>query len=199
MTISVPDTVFASRPRHAPLQARPCASALMIADEAGSAALLSLAKLAPELMPRSTILICSGSDATAAIRDLQPARLVEIGARTELPAALRGLLAEARMGLQAYIAGAEDLIDQAVAVLQTAGLPPGAIQTERRGSPARRMQCVHCKAITEGVTSDPYCCPGCSRSLYVRDHFSRRLGAYQGVCVDAETPGIVPEAQEISQ
>ena len=40
-------------------------------------------------------------------------------------------------------------------------------------------------------------CPGCGRSLFVRDHFSRRLGAFQGVCVDAETPGDVPEAVEI--
>ena len=35
------------------------------------------------------------------------------------------------------------------------------------------------------------------RALFVRDHFSRRLGAFQGVCIDAETPGDVPEPVEI--
>ena len=44
---------------------------------------------------------------------------------------------------------------------------------------------------------DPYTCPGCGRALFVRDHFSRRLGAFQGVCIDAETPGEVPEPVEI--
>lgn len=195
MTIAPSASLFASRPRHAPLQARPCTSALMIADEPGIAALLSLTAAAPDLMSRSTMLICA-ADADA-IRALRPARLVEIGSPAELPAALTALFADARMGLQVHIAGGEALINQALALVQAAGLPAGAIQTEHRGSPARRMQCVHCKTIAEGITTDPYDCPGCGRSLFVRDHFSRRLGAYQGVCVDAETPGILPEVQEI--
>jgi hypothetical protein len=31
----------------------------------------------------------------------------------------------------------------------------------------------------------------------VRDHYSRRLAAYQGVCIDAEDPGNVPESKGI--
>lgn len=68
---------------------------------------------------------------------------------------------------------------------------------EHRGSIARRMQCVHCKGITEDVTTDPFTCAHCGLTLFVRDHFSRRLGVFQGVCVDAETPGVVPETVEI--
>ena len=32
------------------------------------------------------------------------------------------------------------------------GLPLDAVQMEHRGSIARRMQCVHCKGITDNVT-----------------------------------------------
>ena len=31
-----------------------------------------------------------------------------------------------------------------------------------------------------------------ARSLFVRDHFSRRLAAFMGVKVDAEVPGEIP-------
>jgi hypothetical protein len=34
-------------------------------------------------------------------------------------------------------------------------------------------------------------------NLLVRDHYSRRLGAFQGVCIDAEVPGELPPAEEI--
>lgn len=77
------------------------------------------------------------------------------------------------------------------------GYPYNAIQTEHRGSKARRMQCVHCKGITEDVTTDPFECSHCGLSLFVRDHYSRRLAAFQGVCVDAEDPGNVPDKVEI--
>ena len=78
-----------------------------------------------------------------------------------------------------------------------AGIPHEAIQTEHRGSVARRMQCVHCKGITEDVITDPFQCSHCGLNLFVRDHYSRRLAAYQGVCIDAEDPGNVPEPKEL--
>jgi hypothetical protein len=31
----------------------------------------------------------------------------------------------------------------------------------------------------------------------VRDHFSRRLGAFMGVMVDAEAPGEIPAIEEV--
>lgn len=189
-------TGFASRPLHAPLLARPCTAALMIADEAGASALLALAEATPELMPRTTVLLADAGVMNAALRARAPARLVETPL-AGLEPALDALLAEARMGLQVHVAGSEGLIGRAVARLLAAGLPLGAIQSEHRGSPARRMQCVHCKTIAEDITTDPYTCPGCGRALYVREHFSRRLGAFQGVCINAETPGEVPEPVEI--
>ena len=63
---------------------------------------------------------------------------------------------------------------------------------EHRGSFARRVQCVHCKGITENVALDPFQCSHCGLNLFVRDHYSRRLAAFQGVNIDAEDPGSVP-------
>lgn len=196
--ISSPATSFPSRPRYAPLAARPCRSVLMVADDAGAAALVALAEQAPELMPKATILhVQDGVSMAPALRALGPATLVELAATADLDAALDRVLADATMGLQVFLAGSEGLIGQAQARVLAAGLPPGAIQSEHRGTAARRMQCVHCKTVAENITTDPYTCPGCGRALYVRDHFSRRLGAFQGVCIDAETPGDVPEPVEI--
>ena len=87
--------------------------------------------------------------------------------------------------------------DELVIEVAAAGIPYGAVQTEHRGSLARRMQCVHCKGITEDVTTDPFVCSHCGLNLFVRDHYSRRLAAFQGVCIDAEDPGNVPEPVEL--
>ena len=69
------------------------------------------------------------------------------------------------------------------------------IQQEVAGSLARTVYCVHCRLMNEGVTTTVHRCVRCGTSLTVRDHFSRPLGAYMGVSVDAETPGDVPEPE----
>ncbi|WP_423206063.1 hypothetical protein E2974_02965 (plasmid) [Paracoccus yeei] len=195
---SPPTAPFASRPRHAPLEPRPCRSALIVTDDAGAAAVVALAERSPELIGKAVVLhVQDGFSMAPALAALNPAQLVGVASTAELPAVLDRALQGAAMGLQAFLAGSEGLIGQAQAQLLAAGLPLGAIQSEHRGTAARRMQCVHCKTIAENVTVDPYTCPGCGRALFVRDHFSRRLGAFQGVCIDAETPGDVPEPVEI--
>ncbi|MEZ2130699.1 MULTISPECIES: dimethylamine monooxygenase subunit DmmA family protein [unclassified Sinorhizobium] len=108
---------------------------------------------------------------------------------------LRGSLATARMGTQLYIAGTEGFIGQAMMVALDYGMDHASIITEHRGSLARRVQCVHCKGITEDVTHSPFACSHCGLSLLVRDHYSRRLGAFQGVNIDAEEPGSVPDPE----
>jgi DNA-directed RNA polymerase subunit RPC12/RpoP len=59
------------------------------------------------------------------------------------------------------------------------------------------VQCVHCKGITEDVTHSPFACSHCGLPLLVRDHYSRRLGAFQGVNIDAEEPGSAPDPEEL--
>lgn len=191
MTSPPQDDKIASRPRYAALEPRPCTRALMICDAEGAPAIAALLQAAPDLLPRTQILHLGPAPA------LDGATLVAVARIADLDSAIDSALAGAGMGLQAWLAGSEGLIAQATARLLAAGLGLGAIQAEHRGTAARRMQCVHCKTLAENVTTDPYTCPGCGRALYVRDHFSRRLGAFQGVCIDAETPGIVPAAVEI--
>ena len=110
---------------------------------------------------------------------------------------LRGLLATATMGTRLYAAGTEGFIGQVVALGLAHGIDHHSIPTEHRGSLARRVQCVHCKGMMEGVTASPATCAHCGVALFVRDHYSRRLGAFMGVSIDAEAPGDVPPPEEL--
>ncbi|BDA83479.1 hypothetical protein Sa4125_10210 [Aureimonas sp. SA4125] len=105
---------------------------------------------------------------------------------------LAGLLATATMGTELSVTGSENFIGQAVAVGMAHGIGHRSIATEHSGSLARRVQCVHCKGFTGGVTESPVACGHCGLMLLVRDHYSRRLGAFMGVCIDAEAPGDIP-------
>ncbi len=107
------------------------------------------------------------------------------------------VLATERMGTRLYIAGTEGFIGQAMRVALGHGLDFNSIKTEHRGSEARRVQCVHCKGITDDVTTQPVMCSHCGLSLLVRDHYSRRIGAFQGVCIDAEEPGTAPAPEVV--
>lgn len=117
--------------------------------------------------------------------------------RQTLEQALRQTLVSAHMGTRLYVAGMEGFIWAVVGIAREAGMSEDEIQMERRGSLARPVSCVHCKTTHPRVTTNIYQCPGCGLHLLVRDHFSRRLGAYQAVCVDAEAPGVLPEVEEI--
>ena len=101
------------------------------------------------------------------------------------------------MGTRLYVAGTEGFIGQAIQVAADLGIDPDSVVTEHRGSFARRVQCVHCKGITDNVTSSPCRCSHCGLALLVRDHYSRRIGAFQGVNIDAEAPGTAPPAEEL--
>ncbi|MBB4193868.1 putative RNA-binding Zn-ribbon protein involved in translation (DUF1610 family) [Rhizobium aethiopicum] len=110
---------------------------------------------------------------------------------------LKGSLATAHMGTRLYISGTEGFIGQAMLVALDYGMDHASIITEHRGSLARRVQCVHCKGITDDVTTSPFACSHCGLTLLVRDHYSRRLAAFQGVNIDAEEPGSAPEPEEL--
>jgi hypothetical protein len=101
------------------------------------------------------------------------------------------------MGLRLYLSGTEGLIGQAMQAALEAGIDHSSIQTEHRGSLARRVQCVHCKGVTEDVTTQPVTCSHCGLLLLVRDHYSRRLAAFQGVCINAEDQSEKVPAEEV--
>ncbi|WP_421696220.1 dimethylamine monooxygenase subunit DmmA family protein [Aestuariivirga sp.] len=110
---------------------------------------------------------------------------------------LNVMLGQARMGLRIYLAGTEGFIGQAMQVALNHGVDHASVHTEHRGSAARRVQCVHCKGITDNVTTSPFSCSHCGLPLLVRDHYSRRIGAFQGVNIDAEEPGTAPPPEEL--
>lgn len=185
-----------SRPVYGTLQARPGKHHLMIADAAGAEAILAIAT--PELMAGSHIIyIPRGAEYADKLRALNPAQFYEGPTYAAAVTRIQRTLERAHMGLQVYLSGTEGLMGQAQNEAMQAGIPHTAIQTEHRGSIARRMQCVHCKGITEDVETDPFVCAHCGLNLFVRDHYSRRLAAYQGVCIDAEDPGNVPTPKGI--
>jgi hypothetical protein len=191
-----------SRPQYPGLDPDPFAKHHLIACEgAGALAVEDLFRRAPnELRAHATILFATGACAPAD----HATRLQAIGAQATLLAPtvptllvrLNALLAGATMGTRLYAAGTEGFIGQAIQMALGYGMDHQSISTAHQGSLARRVQCVHCKGITEHVTTHVVSCSHCGIALQVRDHYSRRLAAFMAVSVDAEAPG-VPPAQEI--
>lgn len=111
--------------------------------------------------------------------------------------ALKTLLGEACMGTRLYLAGSESFLGSAMQVATHFDLNRDEVLREHSGTLVRRVWCVHCDTYTENVTQRVYDCPGCGLTLVVRDHYSRRLAAFQAVKADAEVPGELPEAEEL--
>jgi hypothetical protein len=111
--------------------------------------------------------------------------------------ALEALLQQANMGLRLYMVGPEDAIWQAAAMAARYGMFSAEIRLYQTGTRARPVFCVHCRAMTRGVRTNLVDCSGCGRTLFVRDHFSRRLGAYMGFQIDAEIPGDKPPVETL--
>lgn len=105
-------------------------------------------------------------------------------------------LAGAHMGTRLYVAAPEDLIWRVWNLATAQGLSREQFRSERLGSGARPVYCVHCRQVTRSVRTNIAACAGCRRQLCVREHFSRRLGAYMGFQIDAELPGELPAIHE---
>lgn len=193
------EDVLRSRPLYGTLRPQPGISHFIIADGEGGEAVAALFTAAPEIAPLAHLIYipgANGTDLTAQMQGLNAAVFRPAPSYSATRQRIQKVLGDAHMGLQVYVAGTEGLIGQVQRDAVEAGLPHDALITEQRGSLARRVQCVHCKGITENVTTDPFVCSHCGLNLFVRDHYSRRLAAFQGVCIDAEDPGDVPPAME---
>ena len=110
----------------------------------------------------------------------------------DLLARLRDRLDSARIGLRLYAAGSDTFLSDVACLADRVGMTAGELFLDRLGPPSRRVRCVHCRAMTEDVAATLIRCAGCGAMLLVRDHFSRRLGAFMGVQADAEVPGDHP-------
>lgn len=190
-----------SRPVYGTLSPQAGKHHLLVADAEGAAAILDLAKNAPaDFFAKAHIMYipgASGPEYVDALKALNPERFYEGPSFAAALPRLRQTLDAAHMGTRLYIAGSEGLIGQVMQVAAEVGVDHASIQTEQRGSLARRVQCVHCKGITENVTTQPVKCSHCGLLLLVRDHYSRRYAAFQGVCINAEDPTDIPPTEEI--
>ena len=188
-----------SRPVYSQLQAQQGGTHMFIADAEGALAILAVAEQNSVIFKHAQILFIPkhASSLVPQLEALNPKSLFVCPSYESALPKIKHLLQQAKMGLTVYLTGTESLIGQAQNEAMQAGIPHQSIQTEHRGSTARRMQCVHCKGITEDVTTDPFVCSHCQLNLFVRDHYSRRLAAFQGVCIDAEDPGNVPSPVEL--
>ena len=198
MNLTTVSNPILSRPRYGVLAVRQGSGHLMVADGDGAGAIVDLA-LNPAVLAATHIIYVPGDngvDRAAELQALGAGQFIRCPTfQTALPR-LQKVLADAHMGLQIYASGTEGLMGQVQREVVAAGLPHTALQMEHRGSLARRVQCVHCKGITENVSLDPFQCSHCGLNLLVRDHYSRRIAAFQGVNIDAEDPGSVPASVE---
>ncbi|CAN7742568.1 dimethylamine monooxygenase subunit DmmA family protein [Rhizobium sp. LjRoot258] len=192
-----------SRPVYKGLSIQPHARRHIFAleGEGADALLTQMTALDEMILSRSEILyVARGSQAKGhdeTLRRLSADMFFTAPTIATLLFRLKRSLSTAHMGTRLYIAGTEGFIGQAMIVALDCGMDHASIITEHRGSLARRVQCVHCKGITEDVSHSPFVCSHCGLPLLVRDHYSRRLGAFQGVNIDAEEPGSAADPEEL--
>jgi hypothetical protein len=191
-----------SRPVYGVLAPRAGAFHLIAADGEGAEAvcdMINAADPAMAILPRAHILYTAGPNGTDQWHKLETLGAKQAQKAASIPTLLFRLarvLQDAPMSTQIYLAGTEGLMGQAERDIMALGFPHNDIQKEHRGSTVRRVQCVHCKGITENVKIDPFPCSHCGLHLFVRDHYSRRLAAFQGVNIDAEDKGQIPPSVE---
>ncbi|CAN0626014.1 dimethylamine monooxygenase subunit C [Burkholderia multivorans] len=165
------------------------------------------APLQPCTVARSHLVVAQGKalDAARALVDAlagQPgaALLVTLGnlQATGLPTVfhasldaleddVRRRLNESAVGVRLYVCGDEAFVWHIRRVAQAAGMLPDEVVATVSGL-RRTVYCVHCGASHAHAAHDEVTCPSCDVRLSVRQHFSARLGAYLGVCADADRP-----------
>ena len=191
-----------SRPQYPGL--RPMENAkrhLIAADGDGAKSVLRLfASASADFAAKAEILYVVNSPAAeghaASLEGLGASRFSEFPSGDALLQELDGILSQATMGARLYAAGTEGFMGRLTRLAIDHGIDHKSVLTEHSGSLARRVQCVHCKGFTENVTVTIFECGHCGNLLLVRDHYSRRLAAFQGVCANAEDPSSRPQAEE---
>jgi predicted RNA-binding Zn-ribbon protein involved in translation (DUF1610 family) len=192
-----------SRPQYTGLAPAPHARRHIVAAQGeGAEAVLALFGIAPADFAGKAHLLYAATGGSA---DRQTGALDGLGADRcdcftsddDLLVALGGALAAATMGTRLYAAGTEGFVGRVIQLGVDRGIDHRSVITEHKGSLARRVQCVHCKGFTENVTASIFECRHCGNLLFVRDHYSRRLAAFQGVCVNAEDRASRPQAEEV--
>ena len=195
-------TGIKSKPVYAPLQADIRGRYhLMLGLGVGGDPLLrviaEMQSVAPRALEQTRVLYVPETGTAQTIAQFKAA-IADVRAYEGAPALLqefKDLLGRSLMGTRLYVAGPESFIGLAMKIALEFNLNKDEIRAEECGTLARRVYCVHCRATTEQVRTNIVTCVGCARWLLVRDHYSRRLAAFQGVNIDAEDPGTAPKPE----
>ncbi|MHC6225123.1 dimethylamine monooxygenase subunit DmmA family protein [Pseudomonas sp. X10] len=167
----------------------------------GEAMLRLIADMSPSQRHNSTLLYStesfSGHNHLQALQEADAAGLEVFASNQALIDALRDRLSDAHMGTRLYLSGSESFIGTAMQAANAVDLNRDEVLREHSGTLVRRVWCAHCDTYTENVTQRVFTCPGCQLNLVVRDHYSRRLAAFQGIKADGEVPGELPPAEEL--
>ena len=175
---------------------------LIAGQGSGGAAMLRLiADMSAEQRHNSALLYStesfSGHTHLQDLQDADVAGLEVFPSNQALLDALRERLGAAHMGTRLYLSGSESFIGTAMQAANEVDLNRDEVLREHSGTLVRRVWCAHCDTYTENVTHRVFTCPGCQLDLVVRDHYSRRLAAFQGIKADGEVPGELPAAEEL--
>ncbi|MFJ3076822.1 MULTISPECIES: dimethylamine monooxygenase subunit DmmA family protein [Pseudomonas] len=196
-------TGIKSRPVYDRLQ--PMASGLrhLVAGQGsgGTAMLRLIGDMTAAQRQASTLLYStetfSGHNHLAELRKADVGELQVFDSNQALIDGLRQLLGSAHMGTRLYLSGSESFIGTTMQAANAVDLNRDEVLREHSGTLVRRVWCAHCDTYTENVTHRVFTCPGCQLDLVVRDHYSRRLAAFQGIKADGEVPGEMPAAEEL--
>lgn len=139
----------------------------------------------------------TGQNYLADIEKFKVRDLIVFRSNADAVKGLDAFLATTKMGTRLYISGSEGFIGTSMQVATSYGVNRDEVLREHAGSFVRRVWCAHCSHYSENVARRIFQCPGCDRSLIVRDHYSGRLAAFQGVKADGEVPGELPENEEL--
>lgn len=101
--------------------------------------------------------------------------------------ALNSLLQACHPGTHLCISGDETFIWHCRNQARAAGLLD-AEMTLLKTAEGRQVYCVHCGQLQPASNIDDVTCQHCGVHLTIREHFSKRLGAYMGVCLNADQP-----------
>ena len=167
----------------------------------GGPLLRLLGMMTPEQTASTTVLYSTesftGQNHLVALKAFSTAALLVFASNTEAVAGLDTLLAGTTMGTRLYLSGSEGFIGTSMQVATRYGLNRDEVLREHAGSFVRRVWCAHCSHYSENVARRVFECPGCGRALVVRDHYSSRLAAFQGVKADGEVAGELPDDEEL--
>ena len=192
----MPAPSILSRPRYAPFELMPAARSHLVIAE-------SVENL-PELPPRSDMdtpvelwTIVANSGASGVEHPSQSIMVQRFRSHAHLSDRLGHRLEHESIGLHLYAIGTEAFIWDIAKLARLFGMDRDEYHLSHQGSEKRRVYCVHCRSMNENVRTNIAICGGCGAHLQVRDHFSKRLGAFMGVQADAECPGELPQIEEM--